>query len=123
MARLNAALGDLTGKSFLDIGCGSGVHSLAAIRLGASRVHSFDFDQQSVQCTRATKLQFAPGASWEIESGSALDQNYLKALGYFDVIYSWGVLHHTGDMWRALDVLSHADTPRSERIARGRPRS
>jgi len=111
VARLREALGDLTGKSFLDAGCGSGIHSLAAVRLGASRVHSFDFDQQSVDCAREIKRRFAPDAPWTIEQGSVLDETYLRSLGRFDVIYSWGVLHHTGDMWKALDLISRAGAP------------
>ncbi|WP_223212087.1 class I SAM-dependent methyltransferase [Thiolapillus brandeum] len=35
--------------------------------------------------------------------GSVLDPDFLKSLGTFDITYSWGVLHHTGDMWRALE--------------------
>src|SRR5205823_13815006 len=49
---------DLRGKSFLDVGCGSGLFSLAAIRLGASRIHSFDFDPQSVACTQTLKRRY-----------------------------------------------------------------
>jgi 2-polyprenyl-6-hydroxyphenyl methylase/3-demethylubiquinone-9 3-methyltransferase len=94
---------DLNGKSFLDIGSGSGLYSLAARRLGA-RVHSFDFDPQSVACTAELKRRYYHGdPNWTIEEGSALDADYLKSLGEFDVVYSWGVLHHTGQMWRALD--------------------
>ena len=93
---------DLGGKSFLDIGSGSGLFSLAARRLGA-RVHSFDYDPQSVACTRELRRRyFADDADWTIEEGSALDQAYVRALGTFDVVYSWGVLHHTGAMWPAL---------------------
>ena len=88
----------LEGKSFLDIGSGSGLFSLAARRLGA-RVHSFDYDPQSVACTRELKRRFySDDAEWVIEEGSALDTAYLSGLGQFDVVYSWGVLHHTGDM-------------------------
>ncbi len=94
---------DLAGKTFLDIGSGSGLFSLAARRLGA-RVHSFDFDTNSVACTRELRNRyFAGDADWQIEQGSALDDNYLRSLGKFDVVYSWGVLHHTGNMWRALE--------------------
>ena len=93
----------LAGKSFLDIGCGSGLFSLAARRMGA-RVHSFDYDPQSVECTAELRRRYFPDdSSWVVESGSALDVPYLKSLGQFDIVYSWGVLHHTGDMWKALD--------------------
>ena len=92
----------LAGLSFLDIGSGSGLFSLAARRLGA-RVRSFDFDPRSVACTAELRRRYFPGdADWEIDEGSALDENFVRSLGHFDVVYSWGVLHHTGDMWRAL---------------------
>ncbi len=95
--------GDLTGKSILDIGSGSGLFSLAARRLGA-RVHSFDYDAQSVACTAELKRRyFLDDDSWVVEQGSVLDVEYLRSLGQFDIVYSWGVLHHTGDLWRALE--------------------
>jgi 2-polyprenyl-6-hydroxyphenyl methylase/3-demethylubiquinone-9 3-methyltransferase len=94
----------LDGRSFLDIGCGSGLFSLAALRLGAERVHSFDFDPASVACASELRRRYATsGAHWTIEPGSALDRGYLESLGDFDIVYSWGVLHHTGAMWEAID--------------------
>src|SRR6186997_2880988 len=93
----------LDGKTFLDIGSGSGLFSLAARRLGA-RVHSFDFDPKSVACTRELKSRyFHDDPSWTIDEASALDAEYLRSLGQFDLVYSWGVLHHTGAMWQALE--------------------
>jgi 2-polyprenyl-6-hydroxyphenyl methylase/3-demethylubiquinone-9 3-methyltransferase len=105
-ASLRAFLGveTLAGKRFLDIGSGSGLFSLAARRLGASVV-SFDYDPQSVACTEELRRRYSPDdAEWRIERGSALDASYLRSLGAFDIVYSWGVLHHTGQMWRALEL-------------------
>jgi 2-polyprenyl-6-hydroxyphenyl methylase/3-demethylubiquinone-9 3-methyltransferase len=101
--------GSLAGRSFLDAGSGSGLFSLAAARLGAARVHAFDYDPGSVGCTLELRRRFAPATGeWSVERGSALDPDYLAALGTFDVVYSWGVLHHTGDMWRALENVAGA---------------
>lgn len=94
----------LDGLTFLDIGSGSGLSSLAARRLGA-RVRSFDYDPQSVECTRSLRDRYFPSdAQWHVESGSALDPGYLAGLGLHDIVYSWGVLHHTGAMYRALEL-------------------
>jgi 2-polyprenyl-6-hydroxyphenyl methylase/3-demethylubiquinone-9 3-methyltransferase len=93
----------LAGRSFLDIGSGSGLFSLAARRLGA-RVRSFDFDPHSVACTAELRRRFfTDDPDWQVGEGSALDEEFVRSLGQFDVVYSWGVLHHTGEMWRALD--------------------
>lgn len=93
----------LGGKRFLDIGSGSGLFSLAARRLGA-QVHSFDYDPQSVACTAELRRRYFPDdGDWHVEQGSALDGAYLQTLGEFDIVYSWGVLHHTGAMWLGIE--------------------
>lgn len=93
----------LVGKRFLDAGSGSGLFSLAARRMGAT-VHSFDFDPDSVMCTAELKRRYyRDDANWAVQSGSVLDAAYLQGLGEFDVVYSWGVLHHTGNLRQALE--------------------
>lgn len=98
----------LEGQTFLDAGSGSGLFSLAARRLGA-RVISFDYDPHSVACTEFLKDRFfANDGNWQVMAGSVLDAEFVKTLGQFDIVYSWGVLHHTGNMWKALDVVRSA---------------
>lgn len=93
----------LAGRSFLDVGSGSGLFSLAARRLGAV-VRSFDYDPASVACTRELRRRyFDDDPEWVVDRGSILDDSYTGALGTFDVVYAWGSLHHTGQMWRAID--------------------
>lgn len=93
----------LSGKRFLDIGSGSGLFSLAARRLGA-QVYSFDYDLHSVACTKELRRRYFPDDDhWHVEQGSALDAGYLAKLSHFDVVYSWGVLHHTGAMWLGIE--------------------
>ncbi len=95
-------LPNLNGRTFLDIGCGSGLFSLAARRLGA-RVHSFDFDSDSVACAAELRRRYTgDDPDWTVEQGSVLDPDYMSAVGTYDVVYSWGVLHHTGRMWEAV---------------------
>ena len=92
----------LAGKVFLDIGCGSGIHSLAALRLGAERVISFDYDRDSVATTERVRAFANSPANWDVMQGSALDVDFMSRLPKADIVYSWGVLHHTGDMWSAV---------------------
>lgn len=93
---------NLTGKTFLDIGCGSGIFSLASKMLNA-KVHSFDFDPNSVKCTQYLNEKYTYNDSnWKVEQGSILDVDYIQSLPKFDIVYSWGVLHHTGNMINAL---------------------
>jgi 2-polyprenyl-3-methyl-5-hydroxy-6-metoxy-1,4-benzoquinol methylase len=103
---------DLSGKRFADVGSGSGLSSLAARRLGASVV-SFDYDPDSVECTRELRRRLGGEnpAEWDVLEGSVLDAGFIQKLGQFDVVYSWGVLHHTGEMWRALDQVTRLVVP------------
>ena len=97
-------LESLEGTTFLDVGSGSGLMSLAAAQLGAEAIYSFDYDARSVACTKALKRRFLPECDgWTITQGDCLNETFLSALPRYDIVYAWGVLHHTGDMWQALD--------------------
>ncbi len=102
---------DLVERHFLDVGCGSGLSSLAALRLGA-RVTAFDLDQESVATTR-TLIENSSHLSdhYSVEQGSALDPDFLASLGTFDIVYAWGVLHHTGEMWKAVAAVAETVGP------------
>ncbi|QCI63468.1 class I SAM-dependent methyltransferase [Phreatobacter stygius] len=93
---------DLKGLDFLDIGSGSGLHSLAALKLGAEKLHSFDYDANSVAATRFLRDRAGKPDHWSVEQGDVLDDSYVASLGTWKLVYSWGVLHHTGEVWRAL---------------------
>ncbi|HYN39418.1 MAG TPA: class I SAM-dependent methyltransferase [Rhodospirillales bacterium] len=93
---------DLAGARFLDIGCGSGIHTLAALRLGAASVTAVDFDEKSVATASTLVGQWWTGSKPLIRQGNVFELTPAEC-GRFDIVYSWGVLHHTGDMWTALD--------------------
>lgn len=108
---LRVLFGSISGQSFLDVGSGSGLFSLAARRLGADVV-SFDYDPDSVRCTKEMRDRYLPGdGGWQIIQGSVLDRQFMESLGQFDVVYSYGVLHHTGKMWEALELACERTAP------------
>ena len=97
---------DFESKRFLDIGSGSGLFSLAARTLGAS-VLSIDFDAEAVACTKTLRNQFFPNdPEWKIQQGDVLDHEFLKSLDAYDIVYGWGVLHHTGSLWTAMENIA-----------------
>lgn len=95
-------LSDLSGKSFIDVGCGSGLHSVAASRLKAKSIFSFDFDPHAVKITKLLRGRELVKDQWQVEQGSILNKDYLQKLSKYDFVYSWGVLHHTGAVWDAI---------------------
>ena len=92
---------DLAGQTFIDVGCGSGLFSLGAHRAGAY-VISLDVDPDSVTACRELRRRAGDPETWTVIEGSILDEELLDSLPQGDVVYSWGVLHHTGDMYTAI---------------------
>lgn len=97
---------ELKGKTVIDIGCGSGLPALSILRKGAEHVTCIDIDADSVAAARQTLSAHAPPKNWSAEVKSVFDLT-----GQFDVVYSWGVLHHTGDMVRAVQKAGEAVKP------------
>jgi cyclopropane fatty-acyl-phospholipid synthase-like methyltransferase len=91
------------GKTFLDIGCGSGLFSLCAFRLKAERVISVDINPESVACARQLWESEGKPDNWEVREASILDLDSMADIPKCDIVYSWGVLHHTGEMYQALE--------------------
>lgn len=96
-------LRSLKDKIFLDIGCGSGIFSLSAFRLGAKKIISFDKDLYSVKCCNYLKNIESNSYNWDVYQGSVLDKNFLSRIPKADIVYAFGVFHHTGNMWKAIE--------------------
>jgi 2-polyprenyl-6-hydroxyphenyl methylase/3-demethylubiquinone-9 3-methyltransferase len=111
-ARLMAMAGvELPGTSFADIGFGQGLGLLSAVSMGARAV-GCDINPLCVEVLGRNGRLF-PGMDTQdipIVIGSILDPHVVESLrqaapdpsGYY-VVHSWGVLHHTGRMWQAID--------------------
>jgi 2-polyprenyl-6-hydroxyphenyl methylase/3-demethylubiquinone-9 3-methyltransferase len=94
---------NIEGKRVLDLGSGSGIHSLGLLALGAKELVSFDYDPNSVTATTEHWEKKGRPENWKVMHGSILDKAFVNQLGQFDLVYSWGVLHHTGSMWDAIN--------------------
>lgn len=109
---LQKLLGDggVSGKSFLDIGCGSGLHSFAALLLGAKEIVATDLDADSVATTEKVLAKHGANKPYRVMQVSVFDLPD-KLQQTFDVVYSWGVLHHTGAMVEAISKAAAMVSP------------
>jgi len=112
-ASLDTLIGkeNLQGRTFLDIGCGSGLFSIAAAHLGATSVAGIDVDPDSVRTSISNAEAWLPNIPVLFKQASALRADDMAALGTYDVVYSWGVLHHTGNMQRAFELSAQCVKP------------
>jgi 2-polyprenyl-6-hydroxyphenyl methylase/3-demethylubiquinone-9 3-methyltransferase len=93
---------DLRDKTFLDIGSGSGLFSLCAYKAGAARVTSVDVDPDAVVATQRLRASVGDPENWVVRHDSILDAALVRQLSPVDIVYCWGVLHHTGSMYEAI---------------------
>lgn len=105
---LCVAPGWFRGRTVLDAGCGMGRWTLGFLRLGC-RVLAVDASARALTRVRTEMGKWAPSALAE----GRLETRQVDLLHLpgdlrarrFDVVYSFGVLHHTGDTRRALEGL------------------
>ncbi len=100
----------LDGCSFLDVGCGSGLFSIAASQMKANPVVGIDINPGCIDVSERNRTDLAPGAMIRFAQVSALDTDALERLGYFDIVYAWGSLHHTGSMWESIRLVGQRVT-------------
>jgi ubiquinone/menaquinone biosynthesis C-methylase UbiE len=112
--------GDVTGKSVLDIGCGSGVYSVDFARRGARRVVGIDFSPNMLQLARAEAERFNVQDKCQFIQGDFRDTDFSDR---FDISIAMGVLDYVADaeqfinrMARVTDALVLASFPRPSLI-------
>lgn len=103
---------DLENKSFLDIGFGQGLGLLTATALKAKTV-GCDINPKCGYVLDQNKKFFPQIEQVKIPViiGSILDDSVIKKIsdqspdknGNYAIVHSWGVLHHTGKMWEAIN--------------------
>ncbi|NJN52625.1 MAG: methyltransferase domain-containing protein [Gammaproteobacteria bacterium] len=69
----------------MDVGCGSGIHSYAALRAGARRVHGFDYDANSVKAAMTLRSHAGDPDTWTVERGDVLDDEFLARIGALEL--------------------------------------
>jgi 2-polyprenyl-6-hydroxyphenyl methylase/3-demethylubiquinone-9 3-methyltransferase len=96
------------GKTFLDIGFGQGLSMLCAREKGAN-VTGCDIDPKCGEAFALTEKAFGAGKPVTLVTGSILSEATVAALRKknsrgFDIVHSWGVLHHTGALHVAMET-------------------
>jgi len=98
------------GKKVLEVGMGAGTDFLQWVRAGAE-AHGIDLTQESVDHVERRLAVYGLHAA-QVQPGDA------EAIPYpdntFDLVYSWGVIHHSPSTTRALEELVRVTRPGGE---------
>ena len=98
--------GSVAGKDVLEIGCGMGVHTQLLANAGA-RVTAIDLTPEAVELTlRRCALRGLPA---DVRRGDAEHLEFANAS--FDLVWTWGVLHHSSSFERCLAEASRVLRP------------
>lgn len=106
------------GRRFLDVGFGQGLALYLAAERGAV-VTGIDIDEGNLKALQNTGQLFSGVEVNDVRIGSILDDDLVASLkmdGGFDIVHSWGVLHHTGSLWKAIDNVSKLVAPGGQLI-------
>jgi ubiquinone/menaquinone biosynthesis C-methylase UbiE len=98
--------GALRGKDVLDVGSGSGIATQLLAEAGAN-VTAIDLTDWAVETTRRRLAAF--GLEGDVLQADAERLPFEDAR--FDLVFSWGVIHHSSDMDRALAELVRVCRP------------
>lgn len=99
------------GRDVLEMGCGSGFASQLFAEAGA-RVTAVDLTDWAIDTTRQRMRAFGLDATVQQADGERLP----FADASFDIVFSWGVIHHTTDMDQALRELIRVLRPGGELV-------
>lgn len=98
------------GKKVLEIGCGIGTDTVNFARKGAM-VTAVDLSPQSLDLARKRVEVFGLQDQVQFYSGSAEELSSLVPIEAYDLIYSFGVIHHTPHPERVMDQMRHYAKP------------
>lgn len=97
---------DVSDRAVLEIGCGMGTHAAMLARAGA-RLTAIDLTDRAVQMTRRRFHEL--GLTARIERADAEELPFPD--GSFDMVWSWGVIHHSSSTERCLDEIARVLRP------------
>lgn len=98
---------DVAGKEVLEVGCGMGTHASMLAQAGA-RLTAVDLTERAIEMTRRRFEVF--NLEGRIERADA--EHLQFANNSFNMVWSWGVIHHSSSMEKCLSEITRVLRPR-----------